>query len=185
MYRTDIPLLTLLTAFIGILVQGFYLKRIWLSKHWVTAHTLYIPHNIIWPVYTVSKGNKLLTAGIALLILGQFSITMAFFAITYPLKTLPQLLSLINFSRAMNTTVGSVEITIGGVMIYLLHTSRSGSEHTNNAINIMIFYTAASGLLTGLDAIIASILSFALPHTLYYLLFCGIGATCLSTSTIL
>lgn len=132
----------------------------------------------------MSKGNKLLTGGIALLILGQFSITMSFFAITYPLKEFPQLLSIINIARAMNTTVGCVEIIIGGVIVYLLHTSRSGFKRTNTAINRLIFYTVASGLLTGLDAIIGSILSFALPQTEYYLLFCGIGAKRLSISII-
>lgn len=163
-----------------------------MSSVYGTVSTYY--YYSLWPLaktislrsYIVSKQNVLLTSIVILLVLAQFAITITYFAVTYPLTEFTQLISglPVKVARGMSTTIACVETIVGCVLIYLLHTNRSGLKHSDSAINRLIYYTIASGLATGFDAILGTILDFALPQTDYYFLFFGLGAKRLSFSSL-
>ena len=124
----------------------------------------------------MSKRNKVLTGLTITLVLGQFATTMAYFALVEPLTLFTQLGSVRNMSRAMSATIAFADIIIAGILVFLLHRSRSGFKRSDSVINRLIPYTIASGLLTGVDGLLALIFSLVLPDTYSYMIFEGIGS---------
>ncbi|KAG7097504.1 hypothetical protein E1B28_004846 [Marasmius oreades] len=79
-------------------------------------------------------------------------------------------------STVMNASAAFCDIAISGVMVFYLHRRKSGIRSSTSMINRMILFSASTGMLTSLFALISLICEFTLPFTftsiLFYLL-CG------------
>ncbi|KIL59068.1 hypothetical protein M378DRAFT_15096 [Amanita muscaria Koide BX008] len=162
----SIPATGLLTAIITIIVQGFYVDRIFrLSKHnyWISG-----------PIFILSIAR--LVAAIAI-------VTEMFLVKTFP--AFEKFNWLLTFALSLSS---GVDILITVAMCYLLRESRthaltfvsldnlsksiitiSSFPRIHNAIDQIVLYTLEVGTLTSLGAILAMICWTAIPNKLIFL----------------
>ncbi|KAF9266140.1 hypothetical protein L218DRAFT_97437 [Marasmius fiardii PR-910] len=79
-------------------------------------------------------------------------------------------------STLMNATAALCDISISGVIVYYLHRRKSGIRNSTSIINRMILFTASTGILTSMIALVSLICQFVLPASFFSVwiyLFCG------------
>lgn len=143
----SIPATGLLTAIITIIVQCFYVDRIFrLSKrnYWITV-----------PIFILSIAR--LVAAIAI-------VTEMFIVKTFP--AFEKFNWLLTFALSLSS---GVDILITVTMFYLLRESRTHALTLHNAIDQIVLCTLEVGTLTSLGAILAMICWTAIPNKLIFL----------------
>lgn len=138
---------------------------------------MYDIHSLSSPVkkthhpFLVSGKSLLLVGFISLFVVAQFALTIVYYASAYHFQTMPQLCDVINFTRALNAVIASCDAVLAGVLVYLLHHSRTGFKLTDTIIVRLMVFTINTGLLTGVSAVLCLISSFVFDNSAVYLMF--------------
>ncbi|KAH8829017.1 hypothetical protein DL96DRAFT_1708185 [Flagelloscypha sp. PMI_526] len=140
------------TGFVTLLVQGFYVWRIWkLHKHWL------LPCLILIPAF-VQEGVQLYS----MTVIGKNPNTAQF------TTTLTTIVIVVN-------GIGTgVDVIIALVMIYLLGTKRTKFSRTNHVLFSIAIHSVTTGAITSICAILVVTTALALPKTEYVLMFYGL-----------
>ncbi|KAK0201151.1 hypothetical protein DFS33DRAFT_1357774 [Desarmillaria ectypa] len=133
-----------LTALQGLLCQGFFTWRVWV----------------------VSQKNKILSAIIAALVVGNFVVTLYLFGRSVHFKSLAELLQLNDISKLL--VIGysaNLLITASLLFMHFRNTTVPG-EQTNRVIDKFALCVLNSGLLTSLAGAFCFIIEAVWPQTL-------------------
>ncbi|KAI0800111.1 hypothetical protein C8Q74DRAFT_391847 [Fomes fomentarius] len=139
-------------AITALLVQSFYVSRIWR----LYDRRLYI----IIPIIA--------------LIVSQFAVSLVYTVKALALRTLNGLdgLEKLNaYAITMNATAAAADIAIAAVMCMLLQIHKSGLQRSNMIVNKLMFMIVNTGLLTSACACIALITHLVWPDTYVYICF--------------
>ncbi|KAI0045135.1 hypothetical protein FA95DRAFT_1607948 [Auriscalpium vulgare] len=139
----------LVAGLVAVLVQGFFVSRI----------------------YKLSNKRMVLTLGVTVLVVCQFTAYILYCAKAFGMKTFAQISTVKDFSMSINATTVAADLAITGALCCLLHKSRTGIKCSDTMINRMIIFTVTSGLLTSLDSICSLVTIAALPNTYIYITF--------------
>ncbi|KAH8818672.1 hypothetical protein DL96DRAFT_1820097 [Flagelloscypha sp. PMI_526] len=141
------------TGFVTLLVQGFYVWRIWKlnNKHWVLPSLILIPAFVQEGVqlYSMSVIGKNPNAT-------QFTTTLTTIVIV------------------VNGIGTGVDVTIALVMLYLLGTKKTKFSRTNHILFSIAIHSVTTGAVTSICAILVVTTALALPKTQYVLMFYGL-----------
>ncbi|KAH8116166.1 hypothetical protein DFH11DRAFT_1584649 [Phellopilus nigrolimitatus] len=140
---------TLLNAFICAQVQAIFLIRIWL----------------------LSKKSIIVTATVATFVIGQFTITVAYYGRAYRFTQLEELTAILPLTHAIDSLTALADVSIAGVLVVLLQRSRTGFRRSETMISRLTVFTINTGLITAVCAILSLVTSLVLPNTLIYILF--------------
>jgi len=138
-----------LSASITILVQGFFVARVWRLSH----------------------KNIYLTSFLGATAIGEFVVSLIYTGKAIQMQTFTQLTQLENLSRAINGVGAGGDIVIAMTMIWLLHGSRTGFQKSDTIINRLILFSMNTGLLTSLWAITSLVTITVMPSTFWYIMF--------------
>ena len=114
-----------------------------------------------WPITTIAS----------LLVLAQLSVTLAYYARAFHFTTFADLETIFALTRAINVVTAVTDTVIACLLVYYLHTSRTGIKQTDSILNRLILFAVNTGLLTSICAIVSLVTGLALPNTLVYILF--------------
>ncbi|KAI5121950.1 hypothetical protein M0805_002021 [Coniferiporia weirii] len=138
-----------LTGFTCALVQALFILRIW----------------------RLSRENYVLTGCVISLAVAEFILFMLYYAKARHYARTAQLHAVFGLQSALDVTAAVADISIAGVLVYLLYSRRSGFEKSNTVIKRLIMYTINTGLVTGLCAMAPMISGILWPNTYIYVLF--------------
>ncbi|KAJ6620713.1 hypothetical protein B0H10DRAFT_2020188 [Mycena sp. CBHHK59/15] len=82
-----------------------------------------------------------------------------------------EVITLKKLSIAANTLSAITDIVISVVLIYLLHSSKTGFRRTTDLMNRLIVFTFNTGLPTSFSALLATISIAIWPNTFLYIFF--------------
>ncbi|TBU32163.1 hypothetical protein BD311DRAFT_817208 [Dichomitus squalens] len=137
-------------GFTGFLVQGFFTMRVW----------------------KLSKGKLYLVIPVAVMVLTELGMTLAYGIISLSrLETFADLAQIKSVSACMNVFAAVPDVTIAAILCTILHRSRTRFSKSNTLINRLIAFSINTGLLTSVCACISLITFFALPNTFVYICF--------------
>ncbi|KAI0749391.1 hypothetical protein C8Q80DRAFT_1269277 [Daedaleopsis nitida] len=143
----------LCNAFAIGLIQSFYASRIWtLSRH------------------------KPLLAIMGLFVLVTWAFAIVLFIKTVTTQTVAEYIALAPLDIAMSVMAASTDVLLCGAMVFLLSTSRTGTQGADRLINKLMLYTVNTGLLTSFFAILSIITVATLPTTSLFIAFYYIGS---------
>ncbi|KAI0710227.1 hypothetical protein C8Q76DRAFT_741586 [Earliella scabrosa] len=152
----------LCNAFVIGLIQSFYASRIW----------------------TLSK-RKLLLAVMGVFIMATWVFSIVLFVKTIMADSVADYIYFVSYDIAMNAMTASTDVLLCGALVFLLSTSRTGTEGADRLINKLMIYAVNTGLFTSLCAILSLIMVVIIPETslyvmilLYWLSFIHGLATC-------
>ncbi|EJD01992.1 uncharacterized protein FOMMEDRAFT_86654, partial [Fomitiporia mediterranea MF3/22] len=126
----------------------------------------------------LSNKNRLLTAGLVVTVIAQFTAVTVYFARARRLSNFFGLSGLINFERAMNITIAVTDIFITTTIIVLLKKLRSEFRRTNSMVDRLVAYTMSTGLVTALCAVGGLISGEVSRGSLVYVFFDGLFPKC-------
>lgn len=118
----------------------------------------------------MSNGNYYLTGFLAFTVLAQLIVTVVFLHKLRDMEHLDQLLTVVDYERAMNIIVLFTDTVIAVALIWLLWRRRSGFKKTESLIKKLVMFSIGTGLITGICAIIAFVSAQVAPQTFIYLL---------------
>ncbi|KIY70216.1 hypothetical protein CYLTODRAFT_451897 [Cylindrobasidium torrendii FP15055 ss-10] len=138
------------TGFITILVQGFYIWRIWKLAH----------GKIIIPVFLglcacAQEGTQLYSMSV----IGAKRDSTQFTG------------DLTNIVIAVNGMGAAIDVLIALAMIYLLASNKTRMARTNRILRDIAIYSVTTGAMTSICAILVLVTAIALPAQQYVLLF--------------
>ncbi|KAL5528069.1 hypothetical protein ACEPAF_7205 [Sanghuangporus sanghuang] len=133
---------------IAAMVQAFFVMRAW----------------------NLSNNNYFVTGGLAFLVLAQLVVTIIYLTKTRTFVHLEQLITIVNYERAMNVITFVNDTSIALVLMYYLWTRRSAFQQTQHIIKRLVAFTIGTGLIVGIMMIIAFVSAEAFPNTLIYVL---------------
>ncbi|KAH8110221.1 hypothetical protein DFH11DRAFT_1547710 [Phellopilus nigrolimitatus] len=139
----------ILTGFICAQVQVIFIMRIW----------------------RLSNKNIALTSIVTLLVIAQFTSTCVYYGRAYHFTEFAELETIFTITRTINILTALADASVAGVLITLLHKSRTGFRKSETMINRLILFTVNTGLITGLCAITSLITGIVLPNTFVYIFF--------------
>lgn len=139
----------LFNGFTALLVQSFLTVRIW----------------------RLSSGNKWLTGGAAILVLGEFGCVIAYVAMSLRLRTFVELAELKALSITVNALAAAGDVVIATTLIWLLRSSRTGFHRSNTMIRKLILFSVETCALTSLCAIASLVSIVCAGQTFIYILF--------------
>lgn len=139
----------IISALICILVQSFFVLRIWKLSH----------KNIYITVILMS------------LVIAEFLSCAIYTEKALKLKTYQNLTKIVNLSRTINVLSAASDVAIAMALIWLLQHSRTGFRRSDNMINRLILFSLNTGLLTSLDAIMSLVTITVFPNTFIYIMF--------------
>ncbi|PAV15981.1 hypothetical protein PNOK_0883900 [Pyrrhoderma noxium] len=149
----ELPLITMLTALVDVMVQAYYISRIW----------------------NLSKRNILLAIVVSTATIGQFTATLYYFSKIYNLFVVIHTGLFINISRVLYATTAFVEIFLSSVFVILMHRMRNGQKRSETVINRLILYTISSSAVNAAFAIAAVVSAVAAPNVYIHLLFASLA----------
>jgi len=150
------------TAAIGLLVQTYFAHRVW----------------------TLSKNNYIITAGIIVLTLLQFAFAVYYVVVGQTTGLASTILEITWASTASLSLSIAADVLITASLCWYLHRSRSGLARTDKLIDVLIVYTVNTGLLTTICAICTIALSQAYPTTYWDTMFYFMISKCYVNSTL-
>ncbi|KAH9853719.1 hypothetical protein C2E23DRAFT_91919 [Lenzites betulinus] len=133
----------------GFFVQSFFVVRIW--------HL---------------SGKKLaVVIPVAILVLGEFSVGMAYSIKAVSFTTFLEDTRLKSLSIATNAFAAAGDVTIAVLMCKILHDSRTGFSKSDTLINKLMMFSVNTGILTSICACLSLITILAMPNTFVYITF--------------
>ncbi|KAI5116846.1 hypothetical protein M0805_006078 [Coniferiporia weirii] len=138
-----------LAAFANALVQALFVTRIW----------------------QLSKKNYILTGSVSGLVVAQFVATMVYFGKKRSFSEDTQISSGVGAEHAATALLMVTNMVVAAVLVFLVHSTRSGFRRTDTTISRLVVYIVNTGLITGLCGLAALITAFALPNTTVYVFF--------------
>jgi len=139
----------LVNGAIAIVVQSFYIYRIW----------------------RVSGRNTVLITPILVLTLGEFGSVLAYTVKAMPLRDFSELKHLRSLSMTVNALAATTDLSIAGWLSYKLYRSRSGFQRSDHIIKKLIVFTVNTGALTSVCAVLSLITITIFPDTFIYICF--------------
>ncbi|THH03921.1 hypothetical protein EW145_g5903 [Phellinidium pouzarii] len=106
-------------------------------------------------IWRLGKKNYILTGVPAILVTAQFVLVLYLFGMIYGKTEITELVTCFKFMRGLNAVIFIADTTIACVMIYLLHSVRSGIKQTDSLLNRLIIYTISTGLTTSILALVS------------------------------
>ncbi|KAK0185423.1 hypothetical protein F5146DRAFT_1070102 [Armillaria mellea] len=106
-----------------------------------------------WRVYVVSQRNRFLAGFIAILVVGNFVVTLYYYARCQSLTSTTQLKELKNIAKLLVFGY-SADILITISLIYMLLRSKTRNAQTNHIINRLVLYSLNTGFLNSIFAIL-------------------------------
>ncbi|KAI9001154.1 hypothetical protein BD414DRAFT_473793 [Trametes punicea] len=122
-------------------------------------------------VYRLSGKKVWLVAPVALLVAGEFAVTMAYSIKALYLKTFVDLVQIKGLSISINAFAAVGDVTIAVILCTILHRSRTGFSKSNTLINRLMVFAVNTGLLTSVCASLSLITILSLPNTFVYICF--------------
>lgn len=122
-------------------------------------------------VWRLSKGNKILTGVVALLVLGEFGVVVAYECIAMNMKTYAELAKLKFLSISVNALAAAGDVLIAGSLCTLLHLSRTGFYRSDTMINKLMLFAVNTGVLTSVCAVASLITILVAGNTFLYIAF--------------
>ncbi|KAF8235458.1 hypothetical protein L208DRAFT_757835 [Tricholoma matsutake] len=133
------------TALTSMLVQGFFVLRVWhLSR------------------------SYLLSGLIVLIVVVGFGCVLAWVILAMQMEALVDLLAITPLTIAINAVSASADVIIAASLVILLSRARTGFKRSDTIINKLILFVVNTGVLTSCIAIAAFISVLASPNTLIY-----------------
>ncbi|TBU46501.1 hypothetical protein BD309DRAFT_1078604 [Dichomitus squalens] len=170
----------------GVLLSGVVVSA--------TATTVIGPVNILLVemffvrrVYMVGEQYRKFAILPTLLVLGGVGSYFALTAEAFAIKNLTQDVAAGQWGGGAITASSlllAADIQLTGVLIYALHTSRTGIQRTSSMINLLILYTISSGLLICIFNIGSVTLSTVMPHNVVFTVFLIVGQQVYSNSLV-
>ncbi|EMD41094.1 hypothetical protein CERSUDRAFT_91852 [Gelatoporia subvermispora B] len=139
----------LFNGFTALLVQSFFVLRIW----------------------KLSERNLWLTTPTLLLVIGEFGAVLVYVIEAMQLETFEQLAGLKPLSMTVNALAAAGDVLIAAILCTMLHRSRTGFKRSDTLINKLILFTINTGFLTSVCAVLSLITIVALPNTFIYICF--------------
>ncbi|KLO10334.1 hypothetical protein SCHPADRAFT_524434 [Schizopora paradoxa] len=141
--------IVIINSLICLLVQGFFLSRI----------------------YRLCGQKVFLLAILGSLVIGQFAISIVYFCKTYIISTLSERDRLFGFVMANTLVNATTDLGISGTLIYLLQRSRTGFRINEQMIFRLTLFTMQTTLATTVCAVCGALTAILRRHTLIYLAF--------------
>ncbi|TBU31305.1 hypothetical protein BD311DRAFT_863529 [Dichomitus squalens] len=138
-------------------------------------------------VYLLGRRHKFFAIFSLLLILTGIAFLIVLGAETFKFNSLQQDTSnggLGGSSIASPTFMLAADVQLTGVLIFALHTSRSGISRTNKMINMIIVYSVSSGFLICVANLVSIILAAVQPHSVLFTVATMVGGQIYSNSFI-
>lgn len=136
-------------AIVAFVVQLFFIWRIWK----LSEEKYYIPVMII----------AIATAGLV--------VSSAYVHKAFKLDGFHELVKLQTLSALVNVFSAVTDVLIAAVMVYLLHSARSGIQHTDTVINRLLVFVINTGLLTSICAVCSLIAVLLAPDRFIHICF--------------
>jgi len=139
----------LFNGFTALLVQGFFVVRIW----------------------ALSNQNKTLTISVAVFIIAEFLSVILYVSKALPMETFADLATIKALSMTVNALAAAGDVLIAAILCIMLHSSRTGFKRSDTMINTLIIFCVNTGLLTSLCAIASLVAIVVSPNTFIYICF--------------
>ncbi|TFK83353.1 hypothetical protein K466DRAFT_265181 [Polyporus arcularius HHB13444] len=136
-------------GFTGVLVQSFFAARI----------------------YKLSGKKIYLVVPVVMMIIAEFSVSMAYAARALQFEFFAQLNDIKALSLSINIFAAAGDVLIALILCTILQISKTGFERSNTLINKLILFSVNTGLLTSICACMSLITILALPTTFIYIFF--------------
>ena len=118
----------------------------------------------------VSNRNYVVTGGLTFLVSSQLAVTIIYLTKARTLRRVEQLVSIVDYERAMNVMIFVTDTTIALTLMYYLWNLRSGFRRTQHILKRLVSYTIGTGLIVGMMMIGAFVAAEVFPNTLIYIL---------------
>ncbi|EDR06499.1 uncharacterized protein LACBIDRAFT_299952 [Laccaria bicolor S238N-H82] len=122
-------------------------------------------------IWRLSDGKVWLIVIVALLILGEFGVSLAYTIISLRFETFAQLTHLKALSLSTNALAAAGDIVIAASLCTMLHLSRTGFHRSDTIITKLMVFSINTGLLTSLCALASLVSILAWPKTFIYIAF--------------
>ena len=179
-------LTVILTGLVGASAHSFFIGRAWYRK-FILKLILCI---FVWKAHadqtiSVSDRNRALTAGLALVVVIEFTDLMIYYANIHNKKLFSQLSS--NTTEVIEKVTCSIilftDIVLASCLVFLLYRRRSGFGKTDSIVKRLITYIVSTSLVTVIVMGLAFISLFAFPGTFLYISLTRLVSQCMSCST--
>jgi hypothetical protein len=130
---------------------------------------------LTYRVYLLSYKNRLLAGAFALMVLGLFSIQLAYTILALQLVPIVELARLKALAMSVDIMAATLDLLLAVTLCYLLHTSRTGFKTTDNTISRIMLFTVNTGLMTSICATTALITYLVFRNALIYVAFYFLG----------
>jgi len=108
---------------------------------------------------------------IIILVVGEFSTTLAYMCMSLRLRTFSDLAQLQHLSITVNALAAGGDMLIAVTLCTILHKSRTGFHGSNTMINKLITYVVSTGVATSLCAVASTISTLVAGETFIYIAF--------------
>ncbi|KAI0676815.1 hypothetical protein C8Q78DRAFT_1073593 [Trametes maxima] len=149
MLTRSIIIEVLFNGFTGVFVQTFFAARIW----------------------KLSGGKLYLVIPVAILIAGEFAVSLAYTVKALHYHTFADLTQIKGLSISINVFAAAGDVVIATILCTILHFSRTGFSKSNTLINRLMVFAVNTGLLTSVCACLSLITILSLPDTFIYITF--------------
>ncbi|KAF9456684.1 hypothetical protein BDZ94DRAFT_1275050 [Collybia nuda] len=137
------------SAFIGFIVQSFFVYRIWI----------------------LSQNNIPIVAFVMMLVFAEFGLTTAYFIKGLSVTTFTELPRLLRLSQSVNAVAAAGDILIAASLIFILYRSKTGFSRSDSIVNQLILYSLNTGFLTSVCALLSLITITVYPATFLFITF--------------
>jgi len=122
---------------------------------------LFVQGFMTWRLWRLSARNLYLTIPVALLVLGEFGVVLAYTSLSFSLKlrAFTDVERIRSILMAINVLAAAGDILIAVILCCLLHRMRTDFQKSNTLINRLIVFTVNTGVITSMFAM-ASLISY-------------------------
>lgn len=107
----------------------------------------------------------------AILVLAQFASSLVYYVKEFHFTLVSQLATIFDVTRTINVITAVTDTVIAVILVYYLHTSRTGIRQTDSILNRLIIFAVNTGLVTSIDSIISLVTGLVFPSTYIYITF--------------
>lgn len=125
----------------------------------------------IWRIWRLSHKNYLISGIVLLSAISCLVFTSLYVHRAFELTSFAEVPKIQELSALINITATVTDVLIAVVMIWLLQSSKSGLDRTNDIINRLLLFVINTGLLTSICSVAALVSVLAAPQNLIYTVF--------------
>ena len=103
----------------------------------------------------MSRKSRIITAVPAVLVIAQFAASLVYYVKEFHFTQAAQLATIFAVTRTINVITCVTDTVIALMLVYYLHTSRTGIRQTDSMLNKLIVFAVNTGLITSVDSIIS------------------------------